>query len=261
MKILDLIQSFEPAFIEAAELATKLKNKAIKESKSQTGNSEVDIVTSADLEVQEFILKKLVASNLSKYELVAEENTPTSKLFTKKSEYIITIDPIDGTKSYAEGKKNYSFIAGVHNRKRPLYTFDYYPEYKWGIKIVNDDLTFLGQAPKIDTPKHPKTVTTFLESTAAQKAVPKLYKKLAKEGYRFVNKKSVTHKLGASGQFISNLVDGYYMKDGSAVDCLVGLHFSLANNFRVYKDIDISKVQKNSLGMDSYKGYYLALRN
>ena len=71
MKEIDLIQHFEPIFIEAAELAAKLKKDAVSNKKLSSGNIEVDIVTSADLAVQEFVLQKLVKSDLKNCELIA----------------------------------------------------------------------------------------------------------------------------------------------------------------------------------------------
>lgn len=145
--MIELIQKFESDFIEAGKLAMSLRKDATVEHKYDSGIEAIDIVTSSDLAVQEFILKKLAKSDLVKCQLIAEEDTPSCSLFADESELVLTLDPIDGTKQYAEGGKFYSVIVTLHDKKRPLYTFDYFPELGWGIKMVNDEVSFIGQTP------------------------------------------------------------------------------------------------------------------
>ena len=64
MKEIEIIQQFEDVFIEAGKLAVKLRNDAVVKQKHNTGINDIDIVTSSDLAVQEFVLQKLVKSEL-----------------------------------------------------------------------------------------------------------------------------------------------------------------------------------------------------
>ena len=124
MEILNEIQKFEKDFIAAGRLASKLRKDATTGTKMGTGVHEIDIVTSADLAVQEYILGRLSKSKILKScELLAEEETKFTNGFAKKSNYVLTLDPIDGTYLYASGKKMYKVIIGIHDKKNPLYTF------------------------------------------------------------------------------------------------------------------------------------------
>jgi len=262
MKEIKIIQQFEDVFIEAGKLAVKLRNDAVVKQKHNTGIKDIDIVTSSDLAVQEFVLQKLVKSELKHYEIVAEEDTPGKNLFAKSSDYVITIDPIDGTNLYISGKKMYSIIITIHNKKRPIYTFCYFPEVKWGVKIVYDRYQFFGNKPEIiHNTVLPKTVVySFynpIDCISGQSA------KLLKKGYVFRNKKEITDDAGSTALFLLGIVDGYFEENGSAVDCLVGLHYALARGFKVYQNIDLTKTVPSIIsgGNDEYRGNYLVIRN
>ncbi len=243
-KEIEIIQQFEDVFIEAGKLAVKLRNDAVIEQKYNSGIKDIDIVTSSDLTVQEFVLQKLAKSELKSCEIVAEEDTPGKNLFAKFSDYVITIDPIDGTALYVSGKKMYSIIVTVHNKKRPIYTFCYFPEAKWGVKIVDDQCQFFGNKPKIiHNTVLPKTIVYSFYGSKGNPAncISEQSVRLLKEGYVFRNKKEITSKAGSTALFLLGIVDGYFVEDGSAVDCLVGLHYAFAKGFEVYQNIDLTK--------------------
>jgi fructose-1,6-bisphosphatase/inositol monophosphatase family enzyme len=265
MRELELIQEFEKDFIEAGKMAVKLRKDVTVEDKFNSGIKDIDIVTSADLAVQELILKKLANSELRNCEIVAEENTPSKNLFAKSSDLVVTVDPIDGTMAYANGGRFYSVIITLHNKKKPIYTFDYFPEINWGIKIAETKIEYIGE--QFDTSKMiipPKTITyASLEGkNHPEETIPKLYKELVDKGYAFKNKREIGYGLGATVSLLLGLADGFYYEDGSAVDCLAGLHFGLANNYKVYSTMDISKPKPSNFagGSEEYKGYYLVLR-
>lgn len=73
MKGIEVIQQFENVFIKAGKLAVKLKNDAAVEQKHNSSIKDLDVVVSSDLAVQEFMLGKLLVSDLKRYEVVAEE--------------------------------------------------------------------------------------------------------------------------------------------------------------------------------------------
>jgi fructose-1,6-bisphosphatase/inositol monophosphatase family enzyme len=265
MNELELIQTFEDKFIEAGQLAKKLRANIKVHDKFHSGIKDIDIVTSADLEVQEFILKTLANSDLKNCEIIAEEDTPSKKLFAKKTDLVITVDPIDGTKAYATGKKYYSVIVTIHDRNRPLYTFDYFPEINWGIKIVNDNIHYIGKKPdtsKMIVPSKTIAYAGFEGKYHPKKSIPKLYEELSSRGYAFKTKSEIGYNTGATMSLLLGIVDGFYYEDGSAVDCLVGLHFGLANGYKIYRTMDITEPKPSDFagGSSEYKGYYLVLR-
>jgi len=265
MKELDLIQQFEPLFIEAAKMAMKMRKTAKVENKSNTGITEIDIVTDADLAVQEFVLKKLAESDLRNCELVAEEKTAAISLFSKKSDIVLTLDPIDGTANYAKGGQLYSIIASLHDKKNPLYTFDYFPEINWGLKIVGDKVSEIGTKPDLSNVVVPQKTIGYFHSSDPKGPngwIPELYRKYTEEGYAFKNKHEWTKGYGAVFLFLLGKIDGCLVRNGSAVDCLTALHLGLAKGYKIYRDIDITRPQPRENALDSaeYKGYYLVAK-
>ena len=259
MKELKLIQEFESVFIEAGKLAMQLQKGTLVTQKHNSGYQEVDILTEADLIVQEYILKRLAKSDLVDLELVAEENTPTVSKFSSLADLVMTIDPIDGTSLYVKGRRMYSIIVSMHDKKKPLYSFVYFPEVDWGVKLVEDDCHFFGEQPSFDKIESKSKIIVYSKGNPA-KQLSNIYDRMLKDGYVFVRKKELTDEAGSTALFLLGLVDGIYVEDGSAVDCLVGWHYGITQNYFVYTDIDLSKTAKNSeYGGDEYAGIYLVV--
>jgi hypothetical protein len=83
---------------------------------------------------------------------------------------------------------------------------------------------------------------------------------MRKKGYRFVDKKMISKETGMTYQFLVGAIDGIYVENGSAVDCLVGLHYGLVNEYEIHRNLDLAKPVIGSLGSEVYKGYYLVVR-
>lgn len=265
MEMLEIIQSLESVFIEAGKLASRLRDKAEIKNKYESGVKEIDIVTSSDLVVQEFVLQKMLETDLAKCELVAEEDTPSRDKFTKSSDLVVTLDPIDGTHDYATGKKLYSVIVTLHDKKLPIYTFVYYPEVDWGFKILTNKIEFFGSEPKGEiTATNPEKVigyTNYKGSTDPKKSIPALCEKLTKEGYGFKQKEELGKIFGPVLFFVTGVTGGIFIENPSAVDGLVCLHYGLAKGYKIYNHIDISVPRPSELcGSNEYKGYYIVLR-
>jgi len=270
MKVLEEIQKFEKDFIAAGKLASKMCHRAQASFKSNTGLYELDVVTTADIAVQKFILERLSKSEeLRKCQLLAEENTEFTDKFAKKSDLVLTLDPIDGTYLFANGKKMWKVIIGIHDKKRPLYTFCYFPEYDWAVKMVGDKCTYIGQRPdlKLKNPIPTKAITYGVYGKTVDnpdKLFPTQCKKLKEHGYTFMERKEISDEPSTTGQFLvlADKLEGLIMNEamGSAVDILVGLHFGLSNDYEVVNEMDLSKPINASNGVGNYKGYYLVLK-
>jgi len=260
---LHLIQKFEKTFIQAGELAVKLRSEVKSNNKFATGHQEVDIVTSADLAVQEYILQELAKSELKELELVGEEEMASRKLFANKSDLVLTVDPIDGTSFYASGKKMYSVIISIHNKHRPIYTFAYWPEVKWGVKIVEDRLEWIGKKPEFNIAKHPHTIcySPYFDFDPARQ-MPEIFKQLSGEGFKFINKKEISEDVGGTALFLLGYADGYCSFNASPVDCLVSMHFGMANGYKVHKNLNLSTLvpSKYEGGIGHYEGWYVVVR-
>lgn len=265
MDIIKEVQKFEKLFIEAGKLACKLRDTATSSQKFNTGFSEIDIVTSADLEVQEFILSKLADSQLKDCELIAEEDTPTAAKFAKKSQFVLTLDPIDGTKLYATGKKMFSVVVTIHDKKRPIYTFCYYPAVGWGVKIVENKIEYIGKKPSVElNSSDPNKSITYWDrpgKLGPKKTDPKVYQLLIDRGYHFVSTDDICVESGIKALFLLGLTGGTFIENGSAVDSLSEYHFALANGFKIYGKLDLSKPAPSPRGnYFCYKGYYFAIK-
>ena len=263
--MLKIIQSLEPVFIEAGQLASTLRSSAEINAKGESGIREIDIVTSSDLAVQEFVLQKMLNTDLVNCELVAEEDTPSRDKFVKSSDMVITLDPIDGTHSYATGQKLYSIIVTLHDKKSPIYTFMYYPEVAWGLRILENKIEFFGNEPEGEiTVQNPEKVigyTNYKGSTDPQKTIPDLYKKLTKEGYEFKQKENLGKIFGPVLFFLTGVTGGIFIENPSAVDGLICLHYGLAKGYKIFNHIDITAPKPSELtGNNEYKGYYIVLR-
>jgi len=265
MDIIKEIEPFEKDFIKAGELALELRQKMTSRNKYNTGDSEIDVVTSADLEIQEFILTCLAKTNLVNCELIAEEDTPSENAFAKSSKYVLTLDPIDGTKLYAHGKKMFSVVVTIHDKKNPIYSFCYYPAVKWGIKIAKDKIKYIGTKPKISTISKipPKSIIYFERShkLGPEKTDPKVYQKLIKEGYSFIKSDDVSDEAAVKAPFLLGVVAGEFIENGAAVDSLTELHFAMASKLKIYRNLDLSKPASSPRGnYYCYRGYYFITR-
>jgi len=100
------------AVAEAATHALRLEGTVANVGKSGETRIEKQALTRADLEVQEILLRALLACR-PHVRLEAEEDTPTCALFGNDSDEVAIIDPIDGTyHSYLGGEGPYSVILG-----------------------------------------------------------------------------------------------------------------------------------------------------
>jgi len=140
-----ILESLEPVFAKAGQLALKMQAGVHHHDKLHTGNEIIDIVTDADLAVQEFLLKEFVATPLVNCCLLGEEKTALVEKFNPQGKYFICIDPIDGTLSYASGSKQYSTIITFHDGKNVLYLYNHFPALGITHKIVNGVYTRGGE--------------------------------------------------------------------------------------------------------------------
>ena len=91
MDLIKTLQNLEPVFIQAAQLALKMQGGVEHHNKFNTGNELADIVTEADLAVQEFLLKAISKTDLVNCCLLAEEDTPSTEKFNKQGKYYLCL--------------------------------------------------------------------------------------------------------------------------------------------------------------------------
>lgn len=70
-------------------------------------------LTDADFIVQEGLLRFFLEKKYN-FKVYAEETSPYLDKFPKESEFIVSIDPIDGTLAYKSGLPNFCIVIGVY---------------------------------------------------------------------------------------------------------------------------------------------------
>jgi fructose-1,6-bisphosphatase/inositol monophosphatase family enzyme len=257
-----ILISLEPAFERAGELALEMRGRAATSTKSDTGIAEVDIVTEADVAVQEALLSALAATPLADCQLLAEEETPSVSKFKGTNDFRLTIDPIDGTIIYAGGGRFFSVIVGLHDATGPLYTYCRYPAARWTRRIVTGEgVRDFGETP--DVPVLPgidpsRTIAyTYGEPEVLAKDA---YAELSGLGYVFRQRRTVSLEAGSTTMFYLKKVAGMYVGNPNAYDGLGGLHFARERGLTVRSTIDISRPLRQPEGW-YYPGWYVALWN
>lgn len=256
-KYIDLIQTLEPIFFKAGELSIKLQSDIVAKKKSATGIYETDVVTDADIEIQETILSALSKTELSECRVVAEEKTESVEKFNQDGEILLAIDPIDGTYLYAAGAPIYSIIISIQKLGLPLYTFAHYPAIGWTHRFIGKTHHENGQKPILSI-KNTNKVITYSYGNPKEKIAETIRQKMKIRGYTFLGKKELASNCGATTILLANAVDGYYCEDPLVVDGLVGMHYALTNGWEIQSDI--TQKPKPGLGGMKYFGYYFVIR-
>ena len=254
----------EPVFVKAGDLALERQKTATSFNKFNTGQADFDIVTKADYEVQEFILKAMAKTPLTKCHLLAEETTPTVADFRKTGSLYLTLDPINGTSLYANGKKYWNIIISLHDQKEILYTYSYYPYAKWANKLVGKNYESIGEKPKINLKQDGSK--TIVYSYGTTDIIDKnLYSKLIKQGYNFKPRKELTDESGSTTLLQTGQAAGYFNSKPIVYDSLVSMHFAKAMGYKIYNfgtgpngELDLTDIQEDN-GFIYHPGYYIVL--
>lgn len=260
INLIETLTKLEPAFMQAGNLAVKMQGTAKHHNKTSTGWNVADIVTEADLAVQEFLLGELVKTDLVNCRLLGEEDTPLASKFTGKNGFYLGIDPIDGTANYARGGKFFSIIVSAHDGKNLLYTFKHLPALGFTIKIVGNTFSTIGTQPKFETSLAGKNKIVHWKENP-EKTIPDIYKTLRSKGYDFVSCADSLDDTSTQSMFVCKEIGGYYAENPNVYDGLVALHAALATNRDIYTcSLNFSNIQKRKTGL-YYPGNYLVLND
>ena len=106
-----------------------LENKDDKTNILQNNNEE-DPVTSADLKVNELIIKGINEKYKNvKWDILSEENVKiSSTIFDIKSDWVWVLDPLDGTKDFIQGTGNYAMHLALNFKQKPYIGFVLIPD-------------------------------------------------------------------------------------------------------------------------------------
>lgn len=262
MNHIDLVktlQNLEPVFIEAGQLAYKMQKSAKHHNKRETGNPVGDIVTEADLAVQEFLLQAMVKTDLVQCRLFAEEDTLLTKNFNEQGKFYLSIDPIDGTLVYSRGGKDFSVIVSLHDGEKYLYIFAYYPAWNLTHKIINGIYTTSGEIPELSLPHDLSNTILYWSGNPEAKLPKEIYNELKNKGVEFKNITDVTLDFSTINMFAYGKIRGLYCENPNAYDAFMERAIAEAKGWSVYTGgIDLRDIRKRDSGL-YYTGYYLAL--
>lgn len=255
----NLLVSCEPIFEQAAQLALDLRGKVTIHNKSATGVEGVDIVTGADLEVQEFILSRLAETPLVECELFAEEATPSVSKFKGTNGFVLLIDPIDGTAQYVSGGKFFSVIISMHNKKDLLYTYYRFPMIGWTKRIVKDTAEDIGSTPLIQIKPgvDATNMIAYLEYIKPDRLPPEVEDALKKRGLSLHQRKEIVDEGNMISLMFLEKIAGVAIQNPVAYDCLGSLHYARATGtFEIYSTVDLMKPTKGPFGV-YYPGLFV----
>ena len=256
---IEALINLEPVFKKAGQMALEMQATAASRNKFNTGFAGVDIVTEADLALQEFILSEISKTKLSECILIGEEDTPSVTKFKGTNDLVLTLDPIDGTILYASGKRFFLTIVSLRQGEEILYTFLNYPVFGWSRRITSDKIEDFGNLPEINLKTDLNLKKVIAYTSKPPKVIDKeIYEKLIGQGYQFCKVTDITDESGATTLFGLGQVAGYYMETPNPYDGLVALHYGQAKKLEIYSDLNILTTNPSDHG-PHYSGWYVVL--
>jgi fructose-1,6-bisphosphatase/inositol monophosphatase family enzyme len=114
-------ETLEPILRHAGELALQLRREGLKLEEKADGS----MVTNADKAVSDFLMAAIAAAYPADG-IVSEEHPDMSGI---NAERMWVIDPIDGTKHYAQGGQMFNIMVSLVE-KQPIFSIIYYPVLK-----------------------------------------------------------------------------------------------------------------------------------
>lgn len=157
-KFLDIIISFMK---EAGEIAIEYQKNL-----SASIKKDESIVTEADLTISKLFREKIndfIVNN--NHKILDEENLPNiQELFSNKTEYLWTIDPIDGTTTYYHGLPLWAIGISLYKNLKPYISAIYMPKtrelvYTNGTKSYFIEESFTNKENITILESKPKTLT------------------------------------------------------------------------------------------------------
>lgn len=103
-------------------------------------------VTEADLEVNDFLRARLTAARPG-YGWMSEESDPLGDLARLDAETSFIVDPIDGTRAFAEGQKSFAHAIAVVRRGQPVAAVVHLPMMDLTYTALRGGGAFLNNVP------------------------------------------------------------------------------------------------------------------
>ncbi len=266
--LVDELKQLEPVFLAAGNLIADMQETIISgrrhHDKSVTGNTSVDVVSEADFLSQEMILSQLAKTALVDCRLYAEEVSALTEHFRAENGLVLTIDPINRTKSYVHGGNDYSVVVGLHDGVRPLYTFEYYPKLNWWLRLT-DRAEQSGPGPKATpVPDNDKIIIQIKFPDLAPVPIETLPDELASQGYVLRAPSEMPFPLSKMLAFARGYFAGILYQNPNVYDGLRAYHYGLVHGAKIFSDrgqepLDLGDIFHTKTGY-YYRGWYLVVR-
>src|SRR5258708_14860474 len=263
LPLIEILQKLQPTFIKAGELACKMQKGVHHHNKFNSGNHAADIVTEADLAVQELLLGAISKTDLINCQLLGEEDTPLTKKFNNHGKYYLAIDPIDDTAIYAKGGKYFSQIITLHDGVDVLFLFVRYPALDWTHIVVKNNYSVIGNTPEFSLISEAKQTIIYWVGDPERTFPSELLTKIKNKGFRFAKLKTLSKDIANIPLFVRHEVAGVYQENPNVYDGLTEYTIGLTKSLNIYTDsddgrMDLTNIKTRETGL-YYPGYYLAL--
>ena len=130
-ELLGILAVSLPAAVRwAGAIARQLRHHDIALGNKQSGYAATDALTLADLSVQELLVAALrdMGPVVRRCRLEAEESSGDVDAFARESDWVVAIDPIDGTRHYRDRTGGYAVMLHVRTVETIHYSLVYHPE-------------------------------------------------------------------------------------------------------------------------------------
>ena len=124
IEINNLIDNLRSFSWEAADIllyyANSIKKLGQKNEILKNKNNN-DPVTLADLEVNDLIINRISQKyKNTNWDVLSEENFKAESNYSKNSDWLWVLDPLDGTKDFIQGTQNYAMHLALNYKQKPF---------------------------------------------------------------------------------------------------------------------------------------------
>jgi fructose-1,6-bisphosphatase/inositol monophosphatase family enzyme len=130
-EIQEILDYLTPYIITAGDYSHAIQGRIHKHAEKPGATPFHHALSDADLSIQSFLEVALLA-RFPELSFFSEEQAQSlnAKYFPQDNELEVLLDPVDGTRPYIAGRKEYQVIVTIHNRAEIVAAACYLPRYK-----------------------------------------------------------------------------------------------------------------------------------
>lgn len=112
--------------LDAASAAGEIIRRGWRSSRQITFKGRKDIVTDVDVDAENAVLE-ILSNAFPAFGILAEESQPVAQSVESSSPYTWVVDPLDGTRNYAQGIPHFSTVVALMHEDTPVLGVTYDP--------------------------------------------------------------------------------------------------------------------------------------